>query len=126
MARRRRAPPAHGRRLVRDRSRGQGPDDAGAGRQQSVSALDHALGRPDLARAAAADRLALAQSGPAGAVTDGLWNYAATLEEFGALLAGLPGDASAIEAARALTDAALAQGGQDNITVAVVDVDPAP
>ncbi len=58
--------------------------------------------------------------------TDGLWNYAATLEEFGALLAGLPGDASAIEAARALTDAALAQGGQDNITVAVVDVDPAP
>jgi serine/threonine protein phosphatase PrpC len=55
--------------------------------------------------------------------TDGLWNYAATLGEFERLLAALPGDATPIDAARALADAALARGGHDNVTVAVVDVD---
>jgi serine/threonine protein phosphatase PrpC len=54
--------------------------------------------------------------------TDGLWNYMPTIPELTELLAGLPGGASPIDVARALTDVALAKGGDDNITVAVVDV----
>jgi serine/threonine protein phosphatase PrpC len=40
------------------------------------------------------------------------------------LMAMLPGDASPLSVARALTDVALARGGDDNITVAVIDVRP--
>jgi serine/threonine protein phosphatase PrpC len=56
--------------------------------------------------------------------TDGLWNYMPTIPELMELIARLPGDASALSVARALTDVALAQGGDDNITVAVIDVRP--
>ena len=56
--------------------------------------------------------------------TDGLWNYMPTIPEMMELIARLPGDASPLSVARALTDVALAQGGDDNITVAVIDVRP--
>jgi serine/threonine protein phosphatase PrpC len=54
--------------------------------------------------------------------TDGLWNYVPTIPELTELLAGLADGASPLDVARALTDVALAKGGDDNITVAVVDV----
>lgn len=54
--------------------------------------------------------------------TDGLWNYMPTIPELTELMATLPDAASPLSVARALTDAALAQGGDDNITVAVIDV----
>jgi serine/threonine protein phosphatase PrpC len=54
--------------------------------------------------------------------TDGLWNYMPTIPELAMLLAGLPDGALPLDVARALTDVALAKGGDDNITVAVVDV----
>lgn len=57
--------------------------------------------------------------------TDGLWNYAATTAELRELVEALPTGASPAAVARALTDTALARGGRDNITVAVVDIDPA-
>jgi serine/threonine protein phosphatase PrpC len=56
--------------------------------------------------------------------SDGLWNYVPTPAALGELIAGLPAEASAAALARALTDTALVRGGRDNITVAVVDVDP--
>ncbi|MFI1201963.1 protein phosphatase 2C domain-containing protein [Streptomyces sp. NPDC020883] len=56
--------------------------------------------------------------------TDGLWNY---VETAGAMAAVLPTDAPArpLDAARVLVDHALAGGGHDNVTVAVVRF-PAP
>jgi serine/threonine protein phosphatase PrpC len=53
--------------------------------------------------------------------TDGLWNYFGDADQLGDLLqeASTP-----IDMARRLTDAALKAGGQDNVTVAVVSVDP--
>jgi PPM family protein phosphatase len=57
--------------------------------------------------------------------TDGLWNYLASPEELGELVGALPTGAAPAAVARALADAALRRGGRDNITVAVVDIDPA-
>jgi serine/threonine protein phosphatase PrpC len=56
--------------------------------------------------------------------TDGMWNYTADIDELDRLFEALPSDASPAEVARALTDTALAAGGHDNITVAVVDIEP--
>jgi len=56
--------------------------------------------------------------------TDGFWNYAPTIVQLSELLDSLPQDASPVEVARALTDTAIARGGRDNITVAVVEIDP--
>jgi len=56
--------------------------------------------------------------------TDGLWNYAPSAEELGRLVGELPDGAAPAAVARALTDTANARGGHDNITVAVVDIDP--
>jgi PPM family protein phosphatase len=56
--------------------------------------------------------------------SDGLWNHAPTTEELGGLIEALPVGAAPAAVARALTDTALARGGRDNITVAVVDIDP--
>lgn len=52
--------------------------------------------------------------------TDGLWNYAASPEELAEIVAPVYGRAG--EMARALSAVALARGGQDNVTVAVVEV----
>ncbi len=56
--------------------------------------------------------------------TDGLWNYAPTGAELARLVDALPADAAPAAVARALTDTANDRGGHDNITVAVVDIDP--
>jgi PPM family protein phosphatase len=56
--------------------------------------------------------------------TDGLWNYAPGAEELGRLVAELPAGAAPAAVARALTEMANARGGHDNITVAVVEIDP--
>lgn len=54
--------------------------------------------------------------------TDGFWNYMPSVPELAELMATLPDAASPLTVARALTDVALEQGGDDNITVAVIDV----
>jgi serine/threonine protein phosphatase PrpC len=56
--------------------------------------------------------------------TDGLWNYAPTAEELARLIDELPPGAAPAAVARALTDMANSRGGHDNITVAVIDIDP--
>jgi PPM family protein phosphatase len=56
--------------------------------------------------------------------TDGLWNYAPSADELARLLGALPEGAAPAAVARALTDTANDRGGHDNITVAVVDIDP--
>jgi PPM family protein phosphatase len=56
--------------------------------------------------------------------TDGLWNYAPAAGELARLIEDLPAGAAPAAVARALTDAANSRGGHDNITVAVVDIDP--
>jgi serine/threonine protein phosphatase PrpC len=56
--------------------------------------------------------------------TDGMWNYAPAADELARLVEALPADAAPAAVARALTDAANDRGGHDNITVAVVDVNP--
>jgi serine/threonine protein phosphatase PrpC len=56
--------------------------------------------------------------------TDGLWNYAPTAEELGGLIDALPDGAAPAAVARSLADMANDRGGHDNITVAVVDIDP--
>jgi serine/threonine protein phosphatase PrpC len=57
--------------------------------------------------------------------SDGLWNYAPGAAELAALIDALPAGAAPAAVARALIDTALAKGGRDNITVVVIDVDPA-
>jgi PPM family protein phosphatase len=54
--------------------------------------------------------------------TDGLWNYMPTITELRELVEALPDGASPAAIARALADVAVARGGKDNITVAVIDV----
>lgn len=56
--------------------------------------------------------------------TDGLWNYAPSARELGRLIDALPRDAAPAAVARSLADMANNRGGHDNITVAVVDLDP--
>ena len=56
--------------------------------------------------------------------TDGLWNYAPSPRELGGLIDALPPDAAPAAVARSLADMANERGGHDNITVAVVDIDP--
>jgi serine/threonine protein phosphatase PrpC len=56
--------------------------------------------------------------------SDGLWNYAPDPSDIARLIRALPDAASPLAVARSLTDAALAGGARDNITVAVVDVRP--
>jgi serine/threonine protein phosphatase PrpC len=56
--------------------------------------------------------------------TDGLWNYLTEDSELARLISELPEGASPAAVARELTETALARGGHDNITVAVIDVDP--
>lgn len=56
--------------------------------------------------------------------TDGLWNYAPGADDMARLLDALPPGAAPAAVARALADIANDRGGHDNITVAVVDIDP--
>jgi serine/threonine protein phosphatase PrpC len=56
--------------------------------------------------------------------SDGLWNYTPNATDIATLLDALPSGATALAAAHSLTDTALAKGGRDNITVAVIDIQP--
>jgi PPM family protein phosphatase len=56
--------------------------------------------------------------------TDGLWNYVPAADELGAIVDGLPPGAAPAAIARALADLAVGRGGHDNVTVAIVDIDP--
>ena len=56
--------------------------------------------------------------------TDGLWNYAPTAGELGGLIDALPDGAAPAAVASALADTANDRGGHDNITVAVIDIEP--
>ncbi len=56
--------------------------------------------------------------------TDGLWNYAPSSGELGGLVEALPTGAAPAAIARSLADMAIARGGHDNVTVAVIDIDP--
>jgi PPM family protein phosphatase len=53
--------------------------------------------------------------------SDGLWNYFEAPDALGDLV---PGGSTSLEIARRLTEAALAAGGRDNITVAVIPIVP--
>ena len=55
--------------------------------------------------------------------SDGLWNYASSPEELGAL-ARACADESPLQLAQRFTEYALESGGHDNITVVVIDVVP--
>jgi len=56
--------------------------------------------------------------------SDGLWNYLADPVAFASTVRVCLQDTSLIEAARGLTDFAVASGGADNITVALIPVNP--
>jgi len=56
--------------------------------------------------------------------TDGLWNYAPSADELGRLIDALPDGAAPAAVARSLADTANERGGHDNITVAIVDINP--
>jgi serine/threonine protein phosphatase PrpC len=55
--------------------------------------------------------------------SDGLWNYLSSPEELARIVSELSVDAAPAAIARSLTETALARGGHDNVTVAVVDID---
>ncbi len=57
--------------------------------------------------------------------SDGLWNYAPTVDQMAVLFASHSPGASPIDLARALTTFALDAGGHDNITVVIIDIAPA-
>jgi serine/threonine protein phosphatase PrpC len=65
--------------------------------------------------------LELAEPGWLVVCSDGLWNYFDSAEDVSGLIRAAAGT-DALGIARALTDAALEAGGQDNITVAVVPI----
>jgi serine/threonine protein phosphatase PrpC len=57
--------------------------------------------------------------------TDGLWNYLSSAAELEGLAGALSPGAAPAALARSLTETALARGGHDNVTVAVVDIEKA-
>ena len=73
---------------------------------------------------AAPDLLEFDAPGPGHLVlcTDGLWNYFPSPDDLAAIAARAGGNARPSAIARVLVNAALTQGGQDNVTVAVLAV----
>lgn len=83
------------------------------------------LGRDAPSEIPQLDTIRIEQAGRLVMCTDGLWNYAPEASDIATLLDALPAEAASIAAARALADFAIAAGGHDNVTVAVIDVIPA-
>jgi serine/threonine protein phosphatase PrpC len=80
------------------------------------------LGEDAPAGAPAVSAFVPARPGRLVLCSDGLWNYASQVDEFGALVQAQGAEAAPVAVARALVDCALSRGGHDNITVAVIDV----
>jgi serine/threonine protein phosphatase PrpC len=57
--------------------------------------------------------------------SDGLWRYMPAVSDLVATVAGIRPRPSALAACRSLTNIALAAGGHDNVTVAIIDIDNA-
>lgn len=119
-----------GRQLTVDDSAAQMHMEAGMSREEAESgpqahAITRWLGRdaPDLTpRVVAVD---LDAPGWVLACSDGLWNYASTPDDLAAQVAAA-GTTVPADLALALVAFANAQGGQDNITVALARFEPAP
>ena len=56
--------------------------------------------------------------------SDGMWQYASATTDVQELVQLLSSSITPIELARDLVNAACALGGTDNVTVAIIDVDP--
>jgi serine/threonine protein phosphatase PrpC len=67
-----------------------------------------------------------ASSGRLLVCSDGLWRYMPAVSDLVATVAGIRPRPGAVAACRLLTNIALAAGGHDNITVAIIDIDNAP
>jgi len=71
--------------------------------------------------------MTLAEPGWLLVCSDGLWNYCSAASDMAQLVGQIHGSAAAAEPlalAGALVDWANAQGGQDNVTVALARIDP--
>jgi serine/threonine protein phosphatase PrpC len=95
-----------------------------AAKSPFLHSITHWVGPDSPARPPRLAALRPEQPGRLVLCTDGLWNYAPSAEELARLVDALPGGAAPAAVARALTDTANDRGGHDNITVAVVDIDP--
>jgi serine/threonine protein phosphatase PrpC len=84
--------------------------------------ITHWVGPDSPARPPRLATLAPGRPGRLLLCTDGLWNYMSTTPELRELVDALPDGASPAALARALADVAVARGGHDNITLAVIDI----
>jgi len=66
-----------------------------------------------------------ASSGRLLVCSDGLWRYMPAVSDLVATVGGIRPRPTALAACRSLTNIALAAGGHDNITVAIIDIDNA-
>src|SRR6185437_6817019 len=57
--------------------------------------------------------------------SDGLWNYASEPQHLATIVAALPPKAAPAAVARRLAAVAMERGGRDDITVVVIDFEPA-
>ncbi|MET0626917.1 MAG: protein phosphatase 2C domain-containing protein [Acidimicrobiia bacterium] len=64
------------------------------------------------------------RSGRLVVCSDGLWNYATSADEMALVVRTLTTDGTALAVAHALVDRALDEGGHDNVTVVVIDIEP--
>jgi serine/threonine protein phosphatase PrpC len=95
-----------------------------AAKSPFLHSITHWVGPDAPARPPRVNVLRPGRAGRLVLCTDGLWNYAPTPAELGGLVEALPDGASPAAIARALVETAIARGGHDNITVAVVDIGP--
>jgi serine/threonine protein phosphatase PrpC len=95
-----------------------------AAKSPFLHSITHWVGPDSPARPPRVVKLRPERPGRLVLCTDGLWNYAPDAEAMARLIEELPPAAAPAAVARALADIANDRGGHDNITVAVVDIDP--
>ncbi|MEA2369714.1 MAG: family protein phosphatase [Solirubrobacteraceae bacterium] len=95
-----------------------------AARDSRFHAITHWVGADAPARPPQVVTLRPEHPGRLMLCSDGLWNYAPRAADLAALVDALPAAAGPAAVARSLTETALARGGRDNITVAVIDIEP--
>ena len=66
--------------------------------------------------------LRVARPGSLLLCSDGLWNYASTVEQLAEFIHAAPADADAASVCGKMVEFALSQGGRDNVTVAILRV----